>query len=171
MAAAGPGPARGSDPEALVRCPYDSSHRVRVSRLPYHMVKCRRNNPQAAHGLAVCPCNARHCLPPAELRSHLSACPDRDLLGLPQGVDLSLGHEMKQPQVPAARPCPPCREDWEAELEGLEEPPPFILRCGTEALRPSGASCAPAAPTGQDGGRGAAGQAAVGKEQQAPKRP
>lgn len=30
------------DPEALVQCPYDKAHQIRVSRLPYHLVKCQR---------------------------------------------------------------------------------------------------------------------------------
>lgn len=36
----GLGPAM--DGEEQVPCPYDKSHLIRVSRLPYHLVKCQR---------------------------------------------------------------------------------------------------------------------------------
>uniref|UniRef100_A0A8C2YGZ1 Gametocyte specific factor 1 n=1 Tax=Coturnix japonica TaxID=93934 RepID=A0A8C2YGZ1_COTJA len=65
------------DPEALVQCPYDKAHQIRVSRLPYHLVKCQRNNPQVARTLEVCPFNARHRLPRAELQRHIACCPDQ----------------------------------------------------------------------------------------------
>ncbi|XP_074709700.1 gametocyte-specific factor 1, partial [Strix uralensis] len=74
------------DPEALVQCPYDKSHQVRASRLPYHIVKCQRNHPQVARMLATCPFNARHRVPQANLRSHIASCPDKRLSDLPHGT-------------------------------------------------------------------------------------
>ncbi|XP_064330518.1 gametocyte-specific factor 1 isoform X4 [Phalacrocorax carbo] len=122
------------DPEALVECPYDKSHRVRGSRLPYHLVKCQRNNPRLARALAACPFNARHRVPQAKLQSHIATCPDKHQPDLPHEVDTSCGNRMKQPEVPTAWQGPPCQEDWEAELEDLEDPPPFILNVGTNDL-------------------------------------
>ncbi|XP_074989714.1 gametocyte-specific factor 1 isoform X3 [Calonectris borealis] len=134
--AAGPGSDLGPamDPEALVQCPYDKSHQVRVSRLPYHLVKCQRNNPQVARTLATCPFNARHRVPQAKLRSHVASCPDKLQPDLPHETDTSLGNRMKQPEVPTAWQGPPCQEDWEAELEDLEDPPPFIFNVRTNDL-------------------------------------
>ncbi|TRZ11598.1 hypothetical protein HGM15179_015505 [Zosterops borbonicus] len=108
------------EPEALVQCPYDRSHQVRVSRLPYHLVRCQQNNPQVSRTLATCPFNARHRVPRAHLRGHVTACPDRRL-ELPPGATAW--------EPPQAWQPPPCREDWDAELSELEleEPPPFIL--------------------------------------------
>ncbi|XP_074709772.1 uncharacterized protein LOC141936590 isoform X2 [Strix uralensis] len=41
---------------------------------------------------------------------------------------------MKQPEIPTAWQSPPCQEDWEAELEDLEDPPPFIFNIGMNDL-------------------------------------
>ncbi|XP_075381739.1 gametocyte-specific factor 1 isoform X5 [Mycteria americana] len=145
------------DPEALVQCPYDKSHQVRVSRLPYHLVKCQRNNPRVARTLATCPFNARHRVPQAKLRSHVASCPDKRQPDLPHEMDAPFGDGMKQPEVPAAWQGPPCQEDWEAELEGLEDPPPFVLNVRTNDLLLPCDSSAPAAPTSRSQGRGATG--------------
>ncbi|XP_074989713.1 gametocyte-specific factor 1 isoform X2 [Calonectris borealis] len=171
--AAGPGSDLGPamDPEALVQCPYDKSHQVRVSRLPYHLVKCQRNNPQVARTLATCPFNARHRVPQAKLRSHVASCPDKLQPDLPHETDTSLGNRMKQPEVPTAWQGPPCQEDWEAELEDLEDPPPFIFNVRTNDLLLPCDSSAPAAPTSRSRGGGVAGCPAVGAEQRAQERP
>ncbi|XP_072703496.1 gametocyte-specific factor 1 isoform X2 [Ciconia boyciana] len=149
------------DPEALVQCPYDKSHQVRVSRLPYHLVKCQRNNPRVARTLATCPFNARHRVPQAKLRSHVASCPDKRQPDLPHEMDTSFGDGMKRPEVPAAWQGPPCQEDWEAELEGLEDPPPFVLNVRTNDLLLPCDSSAPAAPTSRSRGRGATGHPAA----------
>ncbi|XP_076220228.1 gametocyte-specific factor 1-like isoform X3 [Aptenodytes patagonicus] len=136
------------DPEALVQCPYDKSHQVRVSRLPYHLVKCQRNNPQVARTLATCPFNARHRVPQAKLRSHVASCPDKRQPDLPHETDMSLGDRMKQSEVPTAWQGPQCQEDWEAELEDLEDPPPFILNIRTnDLLLPCDSGMFPWTPT------------------------
>ncbi|XP_074785569.1 gametocyte-specific factor 1 isoform X2 [Athene noctua] len=125
------------DPQALVQCPYDKSHQVRASRLPYHIVKCQRNHPQVARTLATCPFNARHRVPQAKLQSHIASCPDKRLPDLPREMDTFLGNGMKQPEIPTACQSPQCQEDWEAELEDLEDPPPFIFNIGmTDLLLP-----------------------------------
>ncbi|XP_069735603.1 gametocyte-specific factor 1 isoform X3 [Phaenicophaeus curvirostris] len=85
------------DPQALVQCPYDKNHRVRVSRLPYHLVKCQQNNPDVARTLVTCPFNARHRVPRQQLHSHMAFCPDQ-----------------LQPSL-------------SPEVENLEERPPFIF--------------------------------------------
>ncbi|NXF28258.1 GTSF1 factor, partial [Rhodinocichla rosea] len=111
------------EPDALVQCPYDRSHQVRVSRLPYHLVRCQQNNPQVSRTLATCPFNARHRVPRALLRAHVASCPDKLPLELPPDPeDMAKAAHTWQP--------PPCQEDWDAELSELEleEPPPFILQ-------------------------------------------
>ncbi|NXY26942.1 GTSF1 factor, partial [Atrichornis clamosus] len=84
-----------------------------------------QNNPQVSRTLATCPFNARHRVPRGHLRSHVTSCPDRLLLDVPPDTeDTPRGHPREPPR--AWQP-PPCREDWDAELSELEEPPPFIL--------------------------------------------
>ncbi|NWI50424.1 GTSF1 factor, partial [Calyptomena viridis] len=111
------------DPDAVVQCPYDPSHQVRVSRLPYHLVRCQK----VSRALATCPFNARHRVPRGHLRSHLSSCPDKRLLEDPQGTEDTRGTLWSCPEPPGAWQPPPCQENWDAELDALEEPPPFIL--------------------------------------------
>uniref|UniRef100_A0A6G1RPW5 Gametocyte specific factor 1-like n=1 Tax=Hypotaenidia okinawae TaxID=2861861 RepID=A0A6G1RPW5_9GRUI len=142
------------EPGALVQCPYDKSHQVRVSRLPYHLVKCQQNNPQLARKLATCPFNARHRVPQAELRSHITSCPDKCQPDVPHEMAAPLGNGLKQAEVPAPWPGPPCREDWEAELDDTEEPPPFILQARANALLLPSHSSAQAAPKSCRGSRG-----------------
>lgn len=65
------------DPDKLLQCPYDSNHKIRACRLPYHLIKCKKNNPQLASELWTCPFNARHLMPKHELSGHMSTCVDR----------------------------------------------------------------------------------------------
>ncbi|XP_027636384.1 gametocyte-specific factor 1 [Falco peregrinus] len=155
------------EPQALVQCPYDRSHQVRVSRLPYHLVKCQRNNPQVARKLATCPFNASHRVPHGKLQRHIASCPDQRQPDLPHGMETHLSYRMKQPEVLAAWQDPLSQEDWEAELEDLEDPSPFILNVRTNDLCLPCDSSAPAAPTSQNRDRGAAGVPAAGAKWQA----
>ncbi|CAN8207414.1 unnamed protein product [Coccothraustes coccothraustes] len=117
------------EPDALVQCPYDRSHQVRVSRLPYHLVRCQQNNPQVSRTLATCPFNARHRVPRAALRAHVASCPDKLPLELPPGTRRAPRYPEDTAKTAHAWQPPPCQEDWDAELSELEleEPPPFIL--------------------------------------------
>ncbi|XP_057274320.1 gametocyte-specific factor 1-like, partial [Pezoporus wallicus] len=117
------------EPEALVQCPYEPGHRVRSCRLPYHLVRCQRNHPRLARSLVTCPHNARHRVPQAELRRHVTTCPDRR-----QEIELPPPQSSQHPEAPWE--APPCQEDWEAELAGLEDPEPFILNPCKEQLLP-----------------------------------
>ncbi|KAJ7317646.1 hypothetical protein JRQ81_003808 [Phrynocephalus forsythii] len=65
------------DPERLVQCPYDKNHEIRASRFPYHLVKCRQNNPKIARQLVTCPYNARHRVPKQEFNLHLENCENK----------------------------------------------------------------------------------------------
>ncbi|XP_053858252.1 gametocyte-specific factor 1 isoform X1 [Vidua macroura] len=133
------------EPDALVQCPYDRSHQVRESRLPYHLVRCQQNNPQVSRTLATCPFNARHRVPRAHLRDHVTSCPDKLPLELPPDPE-----DTARPACPPAQDWqpPPCQEDWDAELGELEleEPPPFILHVTKGDLPVPCRSPDPAAP-------------------------
>ncbi|XP_071888085.1 gametocyte-specific factor 1 [Anas platyrhynchos] len=137
------------EPEALVQCPYDKSHRVRPARLPYHLVKCQKNNPQVARQLATCPFNARHRVPRAELRDHIASCPNRCQLDSPPEAPST---KPKSPDPPPTWQNPPCQEDWEAEVDELEDAPPFILPVTTGELHLPSDSYAPAPPRSQPRG-------------------
>ncbi|XP_071655986.1 gametocyte-specific factor 1 [Patagioenas fasciata] len=178
------------DPEQLVQCPYDKSHQIRVARLPYHLVKCEKNNPGVARRLATCPFNARHRVPRTAFQHHIASCPDKRQLDLllgtagppppwhpvatlsyaphPQlsplcvlaGTDSALSNPTARNETPPAWQGPTCQEDWEAELQDLEEQPPFILRAGANNLLLPSDSSAPAALTKQSHDGRAAGHRA-----------
>jgi len=60
---------------ALITCPYDAMHQIRPERIQYHLIKCKKNHPNADH--VICPYNATHHVPKAEERDHLKTCVDR----------------------------------------------------------------------------------------------
>ncbi|XP_075301765.1 gametocyte-specific factor 1 [Opisthocomus hoazin] len=159
------------DPGALVPCPYDKSHLIRACRLPYHLVKCQQNNPRVARTLAVCPFNASHRVPQAQLQSHVASCPSKRQLSLSHEKDASLGNKMKQPEVPALWQGPPCQEDWEAEVEDMEEPLPFILSVNRNDLLLPCDNSAPAESTSSRRGGGAAEPPAADAQWQAGEEP
>ncbi|XP_053313708.1 protein D7-like isoform X2 [Spea bombifrons] len=107
------------DSEGLLQCPYDKNHMIRPCRFPYHLVKCRENNPSVAKVTATCPYNARHRVPKRELQLHMSTCENR--------VSLDNLPAMMQPEdASSAWQSPPCEENWEEE-ESSEAKTPFVL--------------------------------------------
>ncbi|KAM4815682.1 gametocyte-specific factor 1-like [Thomomys bottae] len=76
-----------ADPNRLLPCPYDKSHKIMARRFPSHLVKCRMNHPGIAAKLATCPFNARHLVPRDEFRKHIANCVDKtcieDFVGKP----------------------------------------------------------------------------------------
>ncbi|KAH9508305.1 hypothetical protein Btru_050771 [Bulinus truncatus] len=64
--------------EEMMVCPYDDSHVISPLRMPYHLLKCRKNFPTM--DMAVCPFNALHEVLKPELRYHILHCPDKVVL-------------------------------------------------------------------------------------------
>ncbi|XP_029450993.1 uncharacterized protein LOC115087675 isoform X2 [Rhinatrema bivittatum] len=110
------------EPEKLIQCPYDKNHQIRPSRLPYHLVKCRENNPQIAKMLATCPYNARHRVLKQELKVHLQTCDDRCEPELFEEVSIKPKEEPSNPL--SFWDKPPCEENWDVDDEPVS---PFIL--------------------------------------------
>lgn len=61
------------DPE-YVTCPYNPQHRLVRHRMPYHIVKCKKN--YFGPPLDVCPFNAMHMVPSTDIMEHMQNCPD-----------------------------------------------------------------------------------------------
>lgn len=57
---------------SYVKCPYDSSHQISVSRMPNHMLRCERN--YRGPPLQNCPFNAMHRVPAGTLAEHFKTC-------------------------------------------------------------------------------------------------
>nr|XP_033791691.1 gametocyte-specific factor 1-like isoform X2 [Geotrypetes seraphini] len=119
-------------PEALLQCPYDSYHRIRACRFPYHLVKCRKNHPDVAKQLATCPFNARHLIPRAEIGHHISTCDDKSCIE--QDIVEQTKSYRREEVILERKQPPPCDEDWDKELQG-QSGPTFIWGTGTTSNR------------------------------------
>lgn len=62
-------------PDVYVSCPYFPEHKLRKSRLIYHLIKCQ-TNPMAPK-LVACPYNFSHRVSMEDRRYHLMTCEDR----------------------------------------------------------------------------------------------
>ncbi|KAM4796691.1 gametocyte-specific factor 1 [Rhinophrynus dorsalis] len=108
------------DSDGLLQCPYDKNHMIRPSRFPYHLVKCRENNPAMAKVLATCPYNARHRMPKTELQLHMSTCENKvPIAPLPAVI-------MHQEEEYSTWERPPCEENWDDE-DPRSVATPFVL--------------------------------------------
>ncbi|XP_078609934.1 uncharacterized protein LOC144881081 isoform X2 [Branchiostoma floridae x Branchiostoma japonicum] len=108
------------DPKEEFVCPYDSNHKIWASRMPYHLMKCRRN--YAHNDMRTCPFNARHVVPIGEHRHHIANCPDRKVLDVhtsQETEDQDGGYFKGCTAVPAYNSweAPPPEENWEQEAE------------------------------------------------------
>uniref|UniRef100_A0A8C6ZY95 Gametocyte specific factor 1 n=1 Tax=Nothoprocta perdicaria TaxID=30464 RepID=A0A8C6ZY95_NOTPE len=112
------------DPERLVQCPYDKHHRIRARRFPYHLVKCRKSYPQVAEELSTCPFNARHLVPQADLRDHISNCNDKRFIEEEIGKRAT---HLRQMNSVSTWQAPPCDEDWDTG-EYLAHLPSLLIR-------------------------------------------
>ncbi|XP_041773869.1 uncharacterized protein LOC121594547 [Anopheles merus] len=60
---------------AVVQCPYNKSHTILAQRFVKHLIKCRRQHPNAK--IAICPFNSSHHVNEQEMKVHTTTCPDR----------------------------------------------------------------------------------------------
>lgn len=60
--------------EEIIECPYNSQHRIIRHRMPYHIVKCKKN--YIGIPLETCPFNAMHLYKKENKLIHLETCPD-----------------------------------------------------------------------------------------------
>ncbi|XP_054859683.1 gametocyte-specific factor 1-like [Eublepharis macularius] len=102
------------DPDKLMQCPYDTHHKIRACRFPYHLVKCRKSHLDIAQQLVTCPFNARHQVPRTELSQHIASCDDRTFVE--QDIASQLDNRKERNVVSTWQP-PPCEEDWDKDLE------------------------------------------------------
>ncbi|XP_068599023.1 gametocyte-specific factor 1-like [Brachionichthys hirsutus] len=120
------------DPNKLVQCPFDKSHQIRVSRFPYHIIKCRQNHPKLAKELKTCPFNARHLIPKHELPRHTETCEYRPSVDRQDRGDLS---RFRASLVPVSTwRNPNMTEDWDEDAD--DDAVPFVwgANMGTKTL-------------------------------------
>lgn len=61
-----------STPDVIVQCPFNKEHLVIRHRMPYHIVKCKKN--YKGPPLETCAYNAMHMLPIEQMPKHLDEC-------------------------------------------------------------------------------------------------
>ncbi|XP_033104271.1 uncharacterized protein LOC117106877 isoform X2 [Anneissia japonica] len=109
------------DPNEEFVCPYDSNHKIRAKRFPYHLKNCRKNFPLS--NMAHCPFNARHVVPGPEYKYHLTNCPDKRVIE----QDIAYEQQKQNGEESPFKGCtdvppyntwepPPSSEDWDAEM-------------------------------------------------------
>ncbi|KAK0083819.1 hypothetical protein PV325_008139 [Microctonus aethiopoides] len=65
---------KAEDP--LVDCPLDNVHRIRRSRMQYHLVRCLKNHTLSTSTKVKCPFNPLHIVEAVEVVHHCESCPD-----------------------------------------------------------------------------------------------
>ncbi|XP_029363323.1 gametocyte-specific factor 1 [Echeneis naucrates] len=110
------------DQDKILQCPFDKNHKMRASRFPYHLIKCRKNHPKLASELKPCPFNARHLVPGHEMTHHIETCQNRISVESEECTNMN-GHWKSQ--VPNnAWVKPNMTEDWDKECD--DNAPPFV---------------------------------------------
>jgi len=101
------------DWEKTITCPYNIAHQITEGRLQRHLVKCRRNHPDAE--VVICKFNCSHHIPLREEEYHLQTCPDRKFVEMMK-YGLRLEEKRQVPFKPATRvQDDDDEEDWEKE--------------------------------------------------------
>ncbi|XP_069882557.1 gametocyte-specific factor 1-like [Dipodomys merriami] len=111
------------DPERLLQCPYVKYHKIRSCRLPYHLVKCRKNHPDIAAKFATCPFNARHLVLRDQLSKHITTCMDKT--SLEDDVVNITWNQRQDKSCENAWQYVSSEEDW--DKESLEHPSPSFV--------------------------------------------
>jgi len=100
------------DWEKIITCPYNIAHQITEGRLQRHLVKCRRNHPDAE--VVICKFNSSHHIPLREEQQHLQTCQDRKFVEMIK-YGLRLEDKKQVPFKPATRVQDDEEEDWEKE--------------------------------------------------------
>ena len=62
--------------EAHLTCPFNESHSILPERMLKHILKCKKNHPEVAATLIVCPFSPQtHFLKPEDYDHHVLHCP------------------------------------------------------------------------------------------------
>ncbi|XP_046844709.1 gametocyte-specific factor 1-like [Xenia sp. Carnegie-2017] len=110
------------DPEKLVVCPYDPSHRIAVKRFQRHLVKCRKNHPDK--DFVSCPFNASHKVLRLDLYNHICKCPDKNFVeAYPTDfeADGKLKGNTSLPDYKTSVLSDRDDEDWDAEIAASQQ--------------------------------------------------
>ncbi|XP_078035987.1 uncharacterized protein LOC144469491 isoform X2 [Augochlora pura] len=119
-------------------CPYDRSHRISKSKLPYHLLRCKLSNSSKAK--VCCPFNAFHIINEAIFEEHVKNCSSSGNVRTHLYSFESTKQLGTMPLEAVALLTVPIMEDWKEE--GLETYDPWknterrdITRCKSGGTR------------------------------------
>ncbi|XP_063878553.1 uncharacterized protein LOC135110296 [Scylla paramamosain] len=102
--------------EKLEPCPYNNSHQILPHRMAKHIIKCKKNYPNA--DMKVCLFNAVHVVPTHQYQAHLLECENRELVERELYSSPRMASSaplVKIESVPVENVTARC-EDWESDL-------------------------------------------------------
>lgn len=113
---------RENDKDELVSCPNNPCHRMKKSRLQFHLNKCKdgQNIEKKA-----CPFNATHRIPAPEYHHHLETCPNRDIV---DRKIIKFSDETVEKDEPTILPVASyndiviASESWDQDIDPLPKP-------------------------------------------------
>uniref|UniRef100_A0A8C2VG64 Gametocyte-specific factor 1-like n=1 Tax=Chinchilla lanigera TaxID=34839 RepID=A0A8C2VG64_CHILA len=122
------------EPEALKICPYIPTHKMPASRLQYHLVSCKKKNPNIAKKMASCKYNACHVVPIKRLKEHEANCVyrtavDDEPVNLPKLISTNLELKEKLPCTASQIPDPIV---W--DIDNMNHSSPFVLKTFTPRI-------------------------------------
>jgi len=98
--------------EETVTCPYNNAHQISKSKLITHLVKCRRNNPDA--GIEICSFNSTHHIPRDQMAEHEKNCESAKQIAYLMSAPMP-SSSFNAPVSNAVPDMGIDDEDWEAE--------------------------------------------------------
>ncbi|XP_012371595.1 gametocyte-specific factor 1-like [Octodon degus] len=120
--------------EVLKICPYVPTHRMPASRLQYHLVSCKKKNPNIAKKMASCKYNACHVVPIKRLKEHEANCVyrttiDDEPVTLPKFISTTLELNDKLSSAASQIPDPIV---W--NTDNMNYSSPFVLKTFTPRI-------------------------------------
>ena len=106
--------------DPIVTCPYEKTHRIRNSVLPYHLVRCGRNNISTTR--IRCPFDAFHIIEETEFESHVMNCASSGNIRQHQYSFESSRELGTVPLEVVAKLSVPIMEDWNEEYVETYDP-------------------------------------------------
>lgn len=109
--------------DELVSCPYNKEHRIIRYRLPYHIIKCKKQ--YVGTQLHTCPFNAMHLVDKNQMTAHIKECPD---------YLITVENEMAKTYAPSRTGASSMRTSKATTAQSNGTARQFLTRCGCQLM-------------------------------------